>query len=95
MPGGAQAPSKQAALSPAHIPALALALSHPDSCRWRTYLQPGVKHTTQEPFSEWEVAVVQEVRLQGGFGAASLPRRVSSQGPLARSNQQQRQRCAA
>ena len=35
------------------------------SHRWRTYLQPGVKHTTQEPFSDWEIAVVVEVRPQG------------------------------
>lgn len=31
------------------------------SHRWRTYLQPGVKRTAQEPFSEWEIAVVAEV----------------------------------
>lgn len=32
------------------------------SHRWRTYLAPGVKHTSTDPFTDWEIAVVQEVR---------------------------------
>lgn len=32
--------------------------------RWRTYLQPGVMHASTVPFSEWEQAVVKEVRRQ-------------------------------
>lgn len=31
-------------------------------CRWRTYLQPGVMHASTVPFSDWEKAVVKEVR---------------------------------
>jgi hypothetical protein len=31
------------------------------SCRWRTYLQPGVMHASSVPFSAWEKAVVKEV----------------------------------
>lgn len=32
------------------------------SCRWRIYLTPGVKRPTQEPFNEYEVAVIYLVR---------------------------------
>ncbi|KAF6253334.1 Myb-like DNA-binding domain-containing protein [Scenedesmus sp. NREL 46B-D3] len=32
------------------------------SHRWRTYLQPGVMHTSTNPFTDWEVAVVKSHR---------------------------------
>jgi hypothetical protein len=44
------------------IPHASWRVPSPRMRRWRTYLQPGVKSSTQEPFSEWEVAVAVEVR---------------------------------
>ncbi|KAI8476039.1 MAG: hypothetical protein J3K34DRAFT_516949 [Monoraphidium minutum] len=44
------------------------------SHRWRTYLQPGVKHTTQEPFSDWEVAVVVEAHRVVGNQWSTIAR---------------------
>lgn len=37
------------------------------SCRWRIYLTPGVKRPTQEPFNEYEVAVIYLVSHAGQF----------------------------
>jgi len=51
--------------------------------RWRTYLAPGVKHTSTDPFTDWEIAVVQEVRALGASAAAGgAHRRDTSAHPI-------------
>lgn len=36
------------------------------SCRWRTYLRPDVKHPHLEPFTEWEAAVIVQAQRDMG-----------------------------
>jgi hypothetical protein len=47
--------------------------------RWRIYLTPGVKRPTQEPFNEYEVAVIYLVR-HSGCSSGSRRDRTSSRG---------------
>eukprot|EP00775_Hariotina_reticulata_P009698 gene9698-9857_t len=44
------------------------------SHRWRTYLQPGVMHTSTNPFTEWEVAVVKEAHKVLGNNWSAIAR---------------------
>jgi hypothetical protein len=49
--------------------------------RWRIYLTPGVKRPTQEPFNEYEVAVIYLVRtLRGSFSSSNSNSSNSSSG---------------
>jgi hypothetical protein len=43
------------------------------SHRWHTHLAPGAKRhgEEQEPFSDWELAVIREVRKRVGGGASA------------------------
>lgn len=50
-------------------------------CRWRNFLSPDIEHPRKSPFSEWEVAVVVQVRTAaesafGGRGGLAAGRQI-------------------